>query len=91
MIYFELRLFVKNVSSLIQYGKLTVTGSIVRCFGGFHRSVAASNQCSVLCIRLRAQLFINIKIHYSQKLLVGCTQIKYRKHKIQFRQSVCQG
>ena len=77
MIYFELCLFVEIVSLFTQNGKLTVTSSIVRSFGVFHRCVAASNQCHVLCIRLRAQVLINIKIHlYLQKLLVGCTQNK---------------
>ena len=79
MIYFELCLFVEIVSLFTQNGKLTVTGSIIRSFGVFHRCVAASNQCHVLCIRLRPQVFINIniKIHlYLQKLLVGCTQNK---------------
>ena len=74
MIYFELILFVKIVSLFTQNGKLTVTGSIVGSFGVFNRCVAASNQWHMLCIRLHAQVFINIKIHYSQKLLVGCTQ-----------------
>ena len=72
MIYFELCLFVEIVSLLTQNGKVTATGSIVRSFGVFHRCVAASNQCHVLCIRLHAQV-----IHlYLQKLLVGCTQNK---------------
>ena len=77
MIYFELYLFVEIVSLFTQNGKVTVTGSIIRSFGVFHRCVAASNQCHVLCIRLHAQVYINIKIRlYLQKLLVGCTQNK---------------
>ena len=80
MIYFELCLFVEIVSLFTQNGKVTVNGSIIRSFGVFHRCVAASNQCHVLCIRLHAQV-----IHlYLQKLLVGVLKIK-------FRQDVCQG
>ena len=58
MIYFELCLFVEIVSLFTQNGKVTVTGSIVRSFGVFHRCVAASNQYHVLCIRLHAQVII---------------------------------
>ena len=71
-IFRTMLIFVEIVSLFTQNGKVTVTGSIVRSFGVFHRCVAASNQCHVLCIRLHAQV---IQL-YLQKLLVGCTQNK---------------
>ena len=80
MIYFELCLFAEIVSLFTQNGKVTVTGSIVRSFGVFHRCVAASNQCHVLCIRLHAQ--VNMYIYRNCLLDVL---------KIKFRQDVCQG
>ena len=79
-------MFVEIVSLFTQNGKLTVTSSIVRSFGVFHMCVAASNHFYVLCIRLHAQVFINIKnVIYSNSLL-GVPNLK-----IKFRQDVCRG
>ena len=75
MIYFELCLFVEIVSLFTQNGKVTVTGSIVRSFGVFHRCVAASNQCHVLSVVYSSSC--PSKHLYLQKLLVGCTQNKF--------------
>ena len=76
-------LFVEIVSLFTQNGK-TVNGCIVWSFGVFYRCVAAANQCHVFCTRPHAQVFINIKIHYSQKFACWV----HPKFKIKFRQDV---
>ena len=91
MIHFELCLFVEIVSLPVYLkwkpdshrlycSKIWCVSQVCSCI--------KSMPCVVYCIRLHAQVFINIKIHhiYRNCSIVGCTQ----NLRIKFRQDVCQ-